>query len=149
MSKRGEILDSSRFGSENGIRRGLLYSEVLGWLDMGHARGDDIRKLMAQFSSGEASGKPFYQVRYEQTMGLSRFATGRFNAWEIKKGRTLREKQSIALAMMMSTAVAFENWQSMPWFSWYTDSGFSGEDLVSNLFGFYKVNFPRTYWGEL
>ena len=37
MSKREEILDSSRFGSENGIRRGLLYSEVLGWLDMGHA----------------------------------------------------------------------------------------------------------------
>lgn len=51
MSNRGEILDSSRFGSENGIRHGLLYSGVLGWLDMGHARGDDVRKLMAQFST--------------------------------------------------------------------------------------------------
>jgi len=149
VSKREDILDSSRFGSENGIRRGLLYSEVLGWLDMGHARGDDIRELMAQFATGEASGKPYYLVRYEQTMGMSRFNTGRFNAWEIKKGRTLTERRSIALTIMMNTAVAFENWQSMPWFSWYTDSGFSAEDLVSDLFGFYKVTYPRTYWGEL
>jgi len=149
LSNRREILYSSRFGSENGIRHGLLYSGVLGWLDMGHARGDDVRKLMAQFTTGEAGSESYYRVRYEQTMGISRFATGRFNAWEIKKGRTLKERQCIALAMMMSTAVAFENWQSMPWFSWYTDSGFSGEDLVSDLFGFYKVNFPRIYWGEL
>ncbi|MCU5772175.1 hypothetical protein N5923_00775 [Erwiniaceae bacterium BAC15a-03b] len=149
MSKREDILDSSRFHSEKSIRSGLLYSEVLGWLDMGHARGDDIRKLMAMFAAGEASGANYYQVRYEQTMGLSRFATGRMNVWQIKKGRTLKERRSIALAMMMSTAVAFENWQSMPWFSWYTDSGFSGEDLVSNLFGFYRELFPRIYWGEL
>lgn len=149
MSKRGEILDPSGFGSENGIRHGLLYSEVLGWLDMGHARGDDVRELMAQFTIGEASGEPYYQVRYEQTMGISRFVTGRFNVWKIKNGRTLVERQSIALAMVMATAVAFEHWQSMPWFSWYTDSGFSSEDLVSDLFGFYKVNFPRIYWGEL
>lgn len=86
MSNRGEILDSSQFGSENGIRRGLLYSDVLGWLDMGHARGDDVRQLMAQFSTGEAGNESYYRVRYEQTMGISRFTTGRFNVWEIKKG---------------------------------------------------------------
>lgn len=113
MSKREDILDTSRFGSENGIRKGLIYSEILGWIDMGHARGDDIRALMTRFSIGESSGKAYYQVRYEQTMGLSRFATGRFNVWQVKKGRTLTERRGIALAMMMSTAVAFENWQSM------------------------------------
>lgn len=149
MSKREDILDTSRFGSENGIRKGLIYSEILGWIDMGHARGDDIRALMTRFSIGESSGKAYYQVRYEQTMGLSRFATGRFNVWQVKKGKTLTERRGIALAMMMSTAVAFENWQSMSFFSWYTDSGFSGEDLISDLFGFYRANFPRTYWGEL
>lgn len=119
MSKREDILDTSRFGSENGIRKGLIYSEILGWIDMGHARGDDIRALMTRFSIGESSGKAYYQVRYEQTMGLSRFATGRFNVWQVKKGRTLTERRGIALAMMMSTAVAFENWQSMSFFSWY------------------------------
>ncbi|CAI2435286.1 hypothetical protein [Serratia plymuthica] len=149
MSKREDILDISRFGSEKVIRHGLVYSEILGWIDMGHARGDDVRALMASFSTGESNGKPYYQVRYEQKMAFSRFATGRFNVWQIKKGRTPAERRSIALAMMMSTAVAFENWQSMPFFSWYTDSGFSGEDLISDLFGFYRVNFPRIYWGEL
>lgn len=149
MSKREDILDSSKFSSEKEIRHGLIYSEILGWLDMGHARGDDIRNLMAQFSQGESSNKAYYEVRYEQTMRISRFITGRFNIWQIKKGRSLKERQSIALAMMMSTAIAFENWQSMIWFNWHTDSGFSGEDLISNLFGFYRVNFPRNYWEEL
>lgn len=149
MSQREEIIDTSRLSSENGVRHGMIYSEVLGWLDMGHARGDDIRNLMMQFSTGESARQPWYPVRYEQTMGIGRFSTGRFNVWEIKKGRNLRERQSIALAMMMSTAIAFENWQSMPWFNWYTDSGFSGEDLVSDLFGFYKFNFPRIYRGQL
>lgn len=149
MSKREDILDSSKYWSESGIRGGLLYSEVLGWLDMGHARGDDIQGLMANFAVGEASGKDYYYVNYEQKMGAGRFRSGRFNIWRIKRGRNLDERRSIALAMMMSTAIAFENWQSMPWFSWYTDSGFSGEDLISDLFGFYKVNFPRIYWPYL
>lgn len=30
-------------------------------------------------------------------------------------------------------------------FSWYTDSGFSGEDLVSDLFGFYRAIIPGRY----
>ncbi|MFK8257207.1 hypothetical protein ACFL9S_05415 [Erwinia sp. AnSW2-5] len=149
MSKREDILDTSRISSENGLKYGLVYSEVLGWIDMGHAQGDDIRSLMHSFSSGESSGKPYYPVRYEQTMRLYRFATGRFNVWHIKKGRSLSEQRSIALAMMMNTAVAFENWQSMSFFSWHTDSGFSGEDLISDLFGFYRANFSRTYWDEL
>lgn len=44
------------------------------------------------------------------------------------------------------TAIAFENWQTMPFFSWYTDSGFSAEDLVSDLLGFYKAVRPQNYW---
>lgn len=42
------------------------------------------------------------------------------------------------LAMMMNTALKFEAYQSLKEFSWHTDSGFSGEDLVSDLFGFYR-----------
>ncbi|MGG7446150.1 hypothetical protein ACQ3G7_08730 [Kosakonia oryzendophytica] len=149
MSTREEILDPSKYWSESGIKKGLLYSEVLGWLDMGHARGNDIKKLMDSFAIGEASGNDYYDVRYEQTMAIDRFSTGRFKMWRIKRGRNIEERRSIALSMMMSTAVAFENWQSMPWFSWYTDSGFSAEDLVSDLFGFYKFMFPRIYWHDL
>lgn len=149
MSRREDILDPSRFWSESAIKSGLLYSDALGWLDMGHARGDDIRELLARFAAGEASGKEYYEIKYEQKMAISRFNTGRFSIWRIKRGRSIEERRSIILAMMMDTAVAFENWQSMPWFSWFTDSGFSSEDLVSDLFGFYRVNFPRIYWRDL
>lgn len=37
------------------------------------------------------------------------------------------------------TAKRFEAWQDSILFNWYTDSGFSVEDLVSDLVGFYRV----------
>lgn len=52
---------------------------------------------------------------------------------------------SIILAIMISTASSFEQLQSSSAFSWYTDSGFSGEDLVSDLFGFYRCTIPGSY----
>lgn len=46
---------------------------------------------------------------------------------------------------MLNTASRFEGLQSLRSFSWYTDSGFSGEDLVSDLFGFYRAIIPGRY----
>jgi len=149
MSKREDIIDPDKYRSGQQPREGLIYSEVLGWIDLGHARGDDIRAVLNQFTSGERSGKPYYLVTYQQLMSMGRISTGRFCRWNIKHGRSQQEQYSILLAMMMQTATAFENWQSMPFFSWYTDSGFSGEDLVSDLLGFYKAIIPRNYWPEL
>lgn len=40
--------------------------------------------------------------------------------------------------MMMQIARVFENYQAQWFFSWYTDSGYSCEDLTSDLLGFYK-----------
>lgn len=40
---------------------------------------------------------------------------------------------------MYGTAKRFEAWQNSFIFNWYTDSGFSAEDLVSDLIGFYRV----------
>lgn len=47
--------------------------------------------------------------------------------------------------MMMNTSWKFEGLQSLKLFSWYTDSGFSGEDLVSDLLGFYRAVLPGVY----
>lgn len=41
--------------------------------------------------------------------------------------------------MMMTLARRFEGLQNSFPFSWATDSGFSGEDLVLDLLGFYRV----------
>lgn len=42
MSIRSEIIDGSRASGSN---YGLIYTEVLGWVDLGHAQGTDIRNF--------------------------------------------------------------------------------------------------------
>lgn len=136
MSVREEIQD----GREAGIlRSGIIYTEVLGWVDMGHARGDDVRKLLSDMHQGEHSGKDYYDVKYTLSMGRGGLTIGKFIRWRIRKGRSLFERYSIALSMMMALAHRFEGLQSNFPFFLYTDSGFSGEDLVSDLLGFYRV----------
>ncbi len=59
MSSRQDIKDGALFDL---LRNGLVYTKTLGWLDMGHARGDDIRALQLQFQAGEANNDPFTRL---------------------------------------------------------------------------------------
>lgn len=138
MSKRNEIIDGSKAASARG---GLVYTEVLGWIDLGHARGDDIRILMQKIDAGEAMSTDHYEVTYAQSMvsPLQIIRVGKFIRWRIRKGRPYHERKSIALAMMMTMARRFEAFQGAFPNNLVTDSGFSGEDLVSDLLGFYRV----------
>ncbi|CAE1146323.1 hypothetical protein [Serratia sp. Tan611] len=138
MSKRSDIIDSSQAHTAS---YGLVYTEVLGWVDLGHAQGTDIKLLMDKLNTGELSGDERYDVTYSQSM-TDRFKLtrmGRFIKWRIRRGRSYYERQSIALAMMMTLARKFEAFQSSFPINLVTDSGFSGEDLVSDLLGFYRV----------
>ncbi|WP_347115110.1 hypothetical protein AAHB66_02540 [Leclercia sp. S52] len=150
MSSRQDIKDGADF--EHSLR-GLVYTDVLGWIDMGHARGDDVEDLRRQFMQGEGSGRDYYVVMYRQDMYITKFCTrlgiGRFARWEIKRGRDMQDINRMMLAMMMSTALNFEDLQSYRLFNWYTDSGFSGEDLVSDLFGFYRAIRPGFYTDQV
>lgn len=138
MSKRKDIVDGARAAE---LTNGLIYTEVPGWIDLGHARGRDIRELLRSISQGESSGKEFYEVTYSQGMtspyGLVR--SGKVMTWRIRHGRHYGEQQSIALAMMMNMAGKFEAFQRSYPNRLVTDSGFSGEDVVSDLLGFYRV----------
>lgn len=117
----------------------------MGWIDLGHARGTDIRELLRSIQQGEASGKEFYEVRYSQGMtGVwGQVRSGKVMTWRIRHGRSYTEQKSIVLAMMMTMAMAmaskFEAFQGAFPNNLVTDSGFSGEDLVSDLLGFYRV----------
>lgn len=91
MSTRNEIKDGTLFDV---LDRGIVYTEVLGWLDMGHSRGNDVAALRHQFLKGERSGKPSYRVMYRQDMGIikfksrvgiGKFSTGKLNAAEALK----------------------------------------------------------------
>ncbi|AHG20648.1 hypothetical protein Z042_14225 [Chania multitudinisentens RB-25] len=138
MSKRHEIIDGADAWTSP---RGLVYTEVLGWVDLGHARGDDVRTLMWKLNQGEASGADRYDVSYNQSMvspfGL--FRIGKFMTWRIRRGRSFAERQQIVLAMMMTMARKFEGFQGAFPSNLITDSGFSGEDLCSDLLGFYRA----------
>ncbi len=138
MSKRSEIIDGAQAPYGN---RGIVYTEVLGWVDLGHAQGSDIRELLRLIAQGESSGKEFYDVRYAQGMtGLrGQLRSGKVMTWRILRGRPHWEQKSIALAMMMTMARKFEAFQGSFPNNLVTDSGFSGEDLVSDLLGFYRV----------
>lgn len=52
MSSRSDIHDGALFDIAT---RGIIYTEVPGWLDMGHAQGNDIVSLRNQFLAGETS----------------------------------------------------------------------------------------------
>ncbi|MDX5630208.1 MULTISPECIES: hypothetical protein [unclassified Brenneria] len=108
---------------------------------MGQAQGTDIRELLRLIAQGESSGKEFYDVGYSQGMtGLrGQFRSGKVMTWWIRCGRPHWEQKNIALAMMMTMARKFEVFQEAFPNNLVTDSGFSGEDLVSDLLGFYRV----------
>lgn len=116
MSKREEIKGNLKFDE---LKFGIVYTEVLGWLDMGHAGGDDISLLKQQFDAGESSGNKYYSVIYKQNMRVrsktlrQEMGTGKFTRWEIQRGRTQDEINSIMLAMMMNTELKFEAYQSL------------------------------------
>lgn len=138
MSKRSDIIDGTAAAR---VPYGLVYTEVLGWVDLGHAQGTDFRNLLRSIETGESSGKEYYDVIYSQSMAdpTRTIKMGKFITWRIKRGRSYFERKSIALAMMMSLARKFEGLQASFPVSLTTDSGFSGEDLVSDLLGFYRV----------
>lgn len=145
MSTRNDIIDPAYVQT---AQYGLVYSEILGWIDVGHAAGDDIRRLLAQMTCGENGSAPYYDVVYSQSMYKIRklLGVGVHARWRMRKGTSLQQRHSIALAIMMRTAVRFETLQASFPFSWSTDSGYSAEDLVSDLLGFYRVIRPMNYF---
>ncbi|SMQ26177.1 hypothetical protein SAMN02744765_2548 [Pantoea agglomerans] len=92
-------------------------------------------------TQGESLGKEFYDVRYSQgmTSPFRLLRSGKVMTWRIRRGRPYWEQKSIALAMMMNMARKFEAFQGSFPNNLVTDSGFSGEDLVSDVLGFYRV----------
>jgi hypothetical protein len=61
MSKRSNIIDDKVAAR---VPYGLVYTEVPGWIDLGHAQGTDIRILLRNLDCGESSGKEQYDVTY-------------------------------------------------------------------------------------
>lgn len=68
----------------------LVYTELLGWVDLGHAQGTDIRALLQQIDAGESSDQERYDVSYSQSMidPFHIIKMGKFITWRIRPGRS-------------------------------------------------------------
>ena len=82
-------------------------------------------------------GKTGFFVRYRQDHGGYPGRPGSEGQYLVKQGLTDMQKQSIALSIFTEVSHAFEGFQSGFPGALLTDSGYSAEDLVSNLIGFY------------
>lgn len=91
----------------------------------------------AKFPDKSSTG---FKLTYKQDMGKRVFganlSTGVSREYIVRHNLSTDEKKSVALAIFMEVSLEFENYQEyFPKF--ITDSGFSQEDLVSNLIGFH------------
>ncbi len=147
MSERSHIIDGQQ--DLQGKKFGLIYTKKCGWIDLGHANPDGIDGFKNQlwnkikWEIGSNNGSEYYSIFYNQKMkkyGVT-IATG--DKYEIKKGLNLSQKHSVALAIFLGVSHKFENLQNSWPFTLGTDSGYSAEDLVSNLIGFYRTIYPE------
>ena len=86
----------------------------------------------------------FRQDAMRKVLGI-KFFPGYGKTFVIAKGLSYQQKQEVALAIFQEISLKFEESQD----SWVartltgTDSGFSEEDLVSNVIGFYSALNPK------
>ncbi len=143
MTKRSDIIDGS---SASGRKYGLIYTKRCGWVDLGHANPEGANSLWQQVLKEKDSGGAkagYFRIAYKQMMGRKNlFKVGVLKKYDVKKGLNESLKISVALSIFLDVSHAFEGMQSNWLFRQATNSGYSAEDLVSNLIGFYRAVYP-------
>jgi len=156
MTTRSSIIDASEVYLPDGsIRKyGLIYTNQCGWIDLGHANPEGKgfagalslwRQIRSQTSCKErVHEKAPARIIFSQSM-QNRFGAkaGVTRRYEVQRHLSSEyEQKSIALAIFIDVSTAFEGLQANWFFRHVTDSGYSSEDLVSNLIGFYRAVNP-------
>jgi hypothetical protein len=148
----------------------LIYTCNCGWVDLGHAgiELDSANTYSLKYKRKPSkAGRPWigadvlwsqidkeqggrsvldprgYKVTYRQEMGWKGTYAGETRQYWVRTGLTRDQKEQVALAIFSEVSHAFEGMQGSWPYSWATDSGYSQEDLVSNLIGFYMVVHPK------
>lgn len=145
MTKRTDIEPNG-----NGFRA-LSYTRRCGWIDWGHASPRNARALLANIiAEGRSSlelaearvelvKRPAFLIQHSEAMGAFGFRAESSSYFAIVRGLSPQEKRSVALSVFLASSIKFEQMQSSPPFSLFIGSGFSAEDLTSNLVGFYAA----------
>jgi hypothetical protein len=144
MTKYADIIGAADL--KPGTRYGLVYTCNCGWVDVGHASPQASRPTEGainlwqaiQDEAGELSQNGlWHRVNYSITM--TKWEIGERRSVAVRRGLSQAQKESVALNILTQVSHDFEELQSSWPISWRTDSGYSVEDLVSNLIGFYRA----------
>lgn len=145
MSKRSEIINGQ---GANTMRSGLIYTCQCGWIDLGHARPDNARDnlwlpLLDEIGI-KSKNKNGFKIQFSE--GHSRLKINHITNFlkeiYVPFGLNRSQKESVALSVFVEVSIGLENLQSNFIYRRITDSGFSSEDLVSDLVGFYRAVKP-------
>jgi hypothetical protein len=144
MSRFEDIVDGTAPDIET-RRSGLIYTCRCGWIDLGHARPDNVARLWRTISTESGEGRTgglWYRVDFTESMGRWGLSASESRSFAVRRGLPTRDKEAVALAILLDVSHRFETMQgSGPW-RFATDSGYSAEDLVSNIVGFYRAVRP-------
>jgi hypothetical protein len=144
MSKFGDIVDGTVPNVES-LRRGLVYTCRCGWIDLGHARPDNAARLWRRIDNEIGEGRVgglWYRVDFEESMAKWGLRDSAKVSFAVRRGLSRQQKESVALGILLDVSNKFESLQGSFPYSLVTDSGYSAEDLVSNLVGFYRAVRP-------
>lgn len=129
----------------------LIYTCRCGFIDTGHANPGSATILWNNIlyehhvpdhrlnNHHTIEGKPCFLLDYFQGMGTKVIQVLHSQRYLICKGLSIAQKKRVALRIFMEVSMGFEQMQQSPPWSWGTQSGFSAEDLMSNLPGFYRA----------
>jgi hypothetical protein len=134
----------------------LVYTCNCGWLDLNHLESKERKYASPKYlwedvlhERGIVIGNQNdrHVIKYKQHMAKYFLSSEYAKYYWIKKNLPIEIKRAIALSIFMEVSLGFENLQSS--MSAVTDSGFSEEDLPSNLIGFYSIVFGSIDWRGL
>ncbi len=140
----------------------LIYTCNCGWIDLGHAglmKAQQRRQpgVERPYASQKALWHQFMnesklppsvldgngvKVTYRQEMKGGIYV-GETRSYWVRRYLSRAQKEQVAMAIFMEVSHAFEAMQASAPYRWVTDSGYSMEDLVSNLIGMYIVLRPE------
>jgi|CXWL01.1.fsa_nt_gi hypothetical protein len=141
MTSRRDIVDGSKAESQN---YGLVYTRKCGWIDLGHANPTSAAQLWRNISATQLACHPtgYSKISYSQRMSKFGLSARANQSFEVKDSLSVAQRKSVALAIFLDISNKFETMQSNWFYSLFTNSGYSAEDIVSNIVGFYRAVEP-------
>lgn len=148
MTSRHDIVDG---GQAERLRFGLVYTKKCGWIDLGHANPASAAELWRNISAAQLACHPngYSKITYSQRMRKFGASAESKQIYEIQDSMSLPQRKSVALAIFLDISNKFETMQSSWFYSLFTNSGYSAEDIVSDIVGFYRAVEPGRRYIEL